>query len=254
MKTNYFFTTIFTLLFSVLIGQHTYAQIKILSVDPAGDTVTMKNFGGSTVDIASYRLCSLFSYRTLSSQTTVVNGSLNLAANAEVTVSAPNFLSLSTSAADLGLYLPTGNFSQPTSMVDFMQWGAGGLGRENVAVSKGIWTAGTFVNVAPPYAFTGNATDFGVNFWDTLLSVDDFETSSFDVFPNPTSSILHIELTSGVSGLTYQVFDILGKQIAAETLGAENLSQIDVSNWNSGLYLIKLSNGDKTETKRFIKQ
>ena len=255
MKTNYFFKIMLALFFTVALTSNVNAQIRILNVDPAGDTVTFKNFGGSTVNIASYRLCSLFSYKTLSSQTTVVSGSLNLAPDAEVTVFSENYLSLSTTAADLGLYLPTGNFGTAANMVDFMQWGAGGQGRENVAVAKGIWTAGTFVNVAPPYSFTGSAVDTGVTFWDTLLSVDDLEaTSSFTVYPNPTDTVLNIQMESNQIGLTYEVFDILGKQISSNTLENERLTQINVSNWNSGLYLIKISNGDTTETKRFIKQ
>lgn len=256
MKTNYLFKTIFTLVFTAILSLQVNAQqFKLLEVDPAADTVTIKNFGTTTVDIGSYRLCSIFSYRTLSSQTTVISGSLNLAPDAEVTVSIPNWLSLSASAADLGLYLPTGNFGVAANMVDFMQWGSGGIGRESVAVTAGFWTAGTFINIAPPYQFNGAATDFGVNFWQTLLSVDDLNaSSSFSVYPNPSSSVLNIELNGNQTGLSYQVFDVLGKQIITETLESGTLSQIDVSNWNSGLYLIKISNGDQTETKRFIKQ
>ena len=254
MKTNYFLKTVFTFLLAAFLGQQVNAQqFKLLVVDPAADTVTIKNFGSTTQNIGSYRLCSLISYRTLSSQTTVISGSLNLAPNDEVTVSIPNYLN--DTAADLGLYLPTGNFGTPANMIDFTQWGSGGNGRESVAVAKGIWTAGTFINVAPPYEFNGAATDFGVSFWDTLLSVNDVDGSSgFSVYPNPTNSILHIELNNSQTDLTYQVFDLLGKQIISEILEPGSASKIDVSSWNSGLYLIKISNGDTTETKRFIKQ
>jgi len=230
------------------------SQFKLVEVDPVADTVTIKNFGSTTEDIGAYRLCSLISYRTLSSQTTVVSGSLNLGPNDEVTVSISGDW-LDDTAADLGLYLPTGSFGSPANMIDFTQWGSSPNGRESVAVSKGIWTAGTFINVSPPYEFNGGSADFGVTFWDTLLSVDDLNaTSSFSLYPNPSSSILNIELNGNQTDLTYEVFDILGKQITSETFSNGNLSQIDVSNWNTGLYLIKLSNGDKTETKRFVKQ
>ncbi|MFT4612793.1 MAG: hypothetical protein ACJA1H_001723 [Glaciecola sp.] len=255
MKTNYIFKTVLTFLFTAFIGQEVNAQqFKLLVVDPVADSVTIKNFGTTTENVGSYRFCSLFGYRTLNSQTTVIDGSLNLAPGGEVTVSiSGNWLN--DSAADLGLYLPTGNFGTPANMVDFTQWGSGGNGRESVAVSKGIWTAGTFINVAPPYEFNGTVTDFGIGFWDTLLSVNDLETaSSFNVYPNPTNSILNIELNGSQSNLTFEVFDTLGKQIVIKTLDNGNLSQIDVTTWNSGLYLIKISNGDKTETKRFIKQ
>ena len=255
MKTNYFLKTAFTFLFTALLGQQVNAQqFKLLVVDPTADTVTIKNFGTTTEDVGAYRLCSLFSYKTLTSQTNVVSGSLNLAPNAEVTVSITGDW-LNNTAADLGLYLPTGNFGTAANMVDFTQWGSGGNGRESVAVSKGIWTAGTFINVAAPYEFNGAVGDFGVNFWSTLLSINDLDASSiFKVYPSPTNSILNIELSGSQTNLSYEVFDILGKQIVIKTLNPRNSSQIDVSTWNSGLYLIKLSNGDKTETKRFIKQ
>ena len=214
MKTNYLFKTVFTFLFVAFLGQQVNAQqFKLLVVDPVADTVTIKNFGTTTENVGAYRLCSLISYRTLSSQTTVVSGSLNLAPNAEVTVSiSGNYLN--DTAADLGLYLPTGNFGDPANMVDFTQWGSSPNGRENVAVSAGIWTAGTFINVAAPYEFNGGVADFGVNFWDTLLSVNNLEaSSSFNVYPNPSNSILNIELNGSQSNLTFEVFDILGKQI-----------------------------------------
>ncbi|TXE20004.1 T9SS type A sorting domain-containing protein [Psychroserpens burtonensis] len=254
MKTNYFLKAVFTLLFTSFLGQHVNAQqFKLLVVDPTADTVTIKNFGTTTENIGTYRLCSLFGYRTLSTQTTLVSGSFNLNPNAEVTVSIPNYLN--DTAADLGLYLPTGNFGVAANMLDFTQWGSSPNGRESVAVSKGIWTAGTFINVAAPYEFNGTVTDFGVNFWDTLLSIDELDTSSsFNVYPNPTNSILHIELNDSPTNVTYEIFDILGKQIISEILESGNSSKIDVSAWNSGLYLIKISNGDQTETKRFVKQ
>ena len=48
------------------------------------------------------------------------------------------------SAADMGIYLPEGRFSDPEALVDFVQWGAAGIGREAVADAKGIWQAGRF--------------------------------------------------------------------------------------------------------------
>ncbi|WP_460219580.1 T9SS type A sorting domain-containing protein [Psychroserpens sp. MEBiC05023] len=253
MKTNYITKTLFTLVTIAFVSANSYAQFRIVEVDPAADTVTIKNFGNTTENVGSHRLCSLITYRTLSSQTTIVEGSFNLAPNAEVTVSiAGNWLN--DSAADLGLYLPTGSFGVAANMIDFTQWGSGGNGREGLAVSNGFWTAGTFINVAPPYQFNGGATDFGVGFWDTLLSVNDLNTlSNLNLYPNPTSTVLHIETQNDASDLTYQVFDVLGKQIISGKAMENGLSQIDVSNLTNGLYLIQISSGDASETKRFVK-
>ncbi len=254
MKTNYISKTIVTFLFVAFLGQQINAQqFKLLVVDPTTDTVTIKNFGTTTQNVGNYRLCSLFSYRTISSQTTVVSGSLNLAPNAEVTITSSGFLN--DSGADLGLYLPSGGFGSAANMVDFMQWGTAGNGRESVAVSAGLWTAGTFINVAAPYEFNGSNADSGVNFWGTSLGVNDIDSvSSISLSPNPSNAILNIQLEGNPSQLKIEVFDILGKQIFTRSIENSNITQIEVSNWNNGVYLIKISNDGKVETKRFIKQ
>lgn len=252
MKKHYTFKIILCLGLIAFSLQDAYAQFRIVEVDPSADTVTIKNYGATTQDIGAYRLCALFGYRTLSSQTTVVSGLLNLAPDAEVTVSSPGFLN--NTASDLGLYLPSGSFGSPAAMEDFMQYGSGGNGRESVAVSKGIWTAGSFVSAAPPYEYTGNGAQNGFQFWDTSLGINDFNTTfGINLYPNPTRSLLNIEMKNNGDKLTFQVLDILGKQVLKGSLNSESLSQIDVSNIEHGLYMIKISTGDKSETKRFIK-
>jgi len=234
--------------------QKANAQFRLLEVDPAADTVTIKNFGTTTENVGDYRLCSLFGYRTLSSQTTVVDGSLNLAPNAEVTVSiSGNWLN--DTAADLGLYLPSGSFGLEENMVDFTQWGSANNGRENVAVDKGIWTAGTFINVAAPYEFTGNSTDTGVTFWGTLLSTENPDgVSKFNISPNPASLNLNIEIPSSIENATLRVYDLLGKKVLETEMSELQFISIDVSKWNTGIYIVRVSSDDVTQTKRFIKQ
>ena len=52
-----------------------------------------------------------------------------------------------------------------------MQWGSAGHQRESVAVAKGIWTAGTFVDLAAPFAYSGSGTENGAEQWITFRSV-----------------------------------------------------------------------------------
>ena len=97
----------------------TAAQVRIIEVNPVTETVKIRNFGSSTVDISNYRLCSRIVYRTLSTQTTVQTGSLMLASNSEVEVTV-NGTYMNDTSADLRLYLPTGSFASSANMVDFM--------------------------------------------------------------------------------------------------------------------------------------
>ncbi|MEJ6792859.1 MAG: T9SS type A sorting domain-containing protein [Lacinutrix sp.] len=88
------------------------------------------------------------------------------------------------------------------------------------------------------------------------LSTPNFDIpTKFSIFPNPSSSVMNISiptLTDG--GLKLEVFDVLGKKVYTEQLNTL-YSEINIANWNSGLYLVRLSspNQDITLTKRFVK-
>ena len=216
MKKKYYFKLILTLLFTLFIFSQTYAQVRITEVNPSTDAVTIHNFNPrGSIDISSYQLCSLFNYGTLGGMT-ITSGSLNLISGADVTVACTASFVLNNTAADLGLY-NSGSFGSTTAMEDFTQWGSGGNGRESVAVAKGIWSAGDFISVAAPYQYTGDGAQNGVTFWNTVLGIDDFENQiAFSIFPNPTASILNLQLSPSFVKGNVNVFDILGKQVLSK--------------------------------------
>lgn len=133
-----------TLLIVLLMaGMNAYSQLKLTYVNPVTDEIRIKNFGATSVDISNYRFCALFEYANLiEPSVTILNGDFNLATGEEVAVSWSASTGFNTSASDLGLYLPTGSFATASNMVDFMQHGVAGQGRENVANTAGLWVAG----------------------------------------------------------------------------------------------------------------
>ncbi|MFN5294142.1 MAG: T9SS type A sorting domain-containing protein [Flavobacteriales bacterium] len=152
-----------------LFSMGSVAQIRFTQVDPANAQITIQNFGMMAVDIQQYRLCALFEYASLSSgNVTVTSGSLNLDGGATVTVTWNASNGFNTSASDMGLYLPMGSFSDPNNMVDFMQYGDFGLGRENVADQAELWIAGTFLSGNGPWNYTGNGTENTIAFWSSV--------------------------------------------------------------------------------------
>ena len=249
MKKNYNLLFSLSLFFVMFLQMQTTAQVRIVEVDPATERVKLHNYGGSTVDISSYWFCTLFAYGQLNSMT-VLSGSLNLAAGSDVEVTSS--VALNNSAADLGLY-STPSFASSTAMQDFTQWGSGGNGRENVAVNKGIWTAGTFINLPAPYEYTGDGAQNGVSFWDTLLGIDDFSVNQFRILQDPSSSKLMLSLPRISGSITLDVFDVLGKKILTKEVSSIS-STIDVTKWNNGVYLVRLTADNATQTKRFVKQ
>jgi hypothetical protein len=145
----------------------TFAQgLRIVQVIPSQKTAVIKNFSGMTVNISTYQFCSMFNYTQLGGAAiTVVSGSLNLTAGSIVTVSWNTAGGMNINGADLCLYQPMPTFSNPAHMIDFVQWGSAGNGRENVAQAAGLWQAGTFVGGNGPMSFDGDPSAHGVQFW-----------------------------------------------------------------------------------------
>ncbi|NNK41012.1 MAG: T9SS type A sorting domain-containing protein, partial [Winogradskyella sp.] len=85
------------------------------------------------------------------------------------------------------------------------------------------------------------------------LSVTDFiPTGEFTISPNPSRNKLNVKLSSYNESLKLEVFDVLGKKIHMGKV--TNLeTTVNVSNWKSGVYLVRISNDNVSQTKRFIK-
>ena len=65
---------------------------------------------------------------------------------------------------------------------------------------------------------------------------------------------LQLQIPNGISNANVQVYDVLGKQVyTAKIFNIIEDSEIDVSNWNVGIYLVKISSDFGSITKRFIK-
>lgn len=82
---------------------------------------------------------------------------------------------------------------------------------------------------------------------------DLFQDDSFKISPNPSKNRLHIRLPKASPNLILEVFDVLGKRIHKSTITQLEAS-VDVSSWKTGVYLVKVSSKNETQTKRFVKQ
>ncbi len=118
------------------------ASVILNEVEYLGNSVEIFNNGDTAVDLSGYFLClGPGTYRQIGDLE--VEGDLNLAAGDYLVVSydMPNV------TGGLGLYIDNSGFGNAATLADFVQWGAAGSPREDVAVSAGIWTAGEFVPV-----------------------------------------------------------------------------------------------------------
>ena len=89
---------------------------------------------------------------------------------------------------------------------------------------------------------------------NTIIGVDEHHTSytnHFRVFPNPTKDHLYVEMDEDTHQTKYLILNVFGQIIDNGYLKPDK--KIDVSNLNSGSYLIKLLDEQGQSTSSFIK-
>lgn len=105
------------------------------------------------------------------------------------------------------------------------------------------------------YLFDGNddRVDIArVVFDNVTLGVVENSTKAFKVFPNPTDNILFIE-TFDRKIQKIELFDLQGRILKTINENKEKY-QIDISNFSSGTYLIKLSEEKGSQTIKVVKK
>lgn len=102
----------------------------------------------------------------------------------------------------------------------------------------------------------GTMTRILVTDLNAIVGIEDFKNTKFviGVYPNPTSKYLAIsdnELSA--ENLQYIIYDANGKKLMVGKLAGNEGKNIDVSSLPPGMYIINVSNGDKTYHNKFIK-
>ncbi|WP_299048901.1 choice-of-anchor V domain-containing protein [uncultured Polaribacter sp.] len=85
-----------------------------------------------------------------------------------------------------------------------------------------------------------------------VLGISEAQRLDFDLFPNPASDQLTIQLPSGSEQATVQFFDYLGRLALTQEISFGN-EEINVSNLNSGVYLLRVLSDDKIGSQKFVK-
>ena len=102
----------------------------------------------------------------------------------------------------------------------------------------------------------GQVEDYSVNIVAAAAISTIADTNSNEIlttvslYPNPTKDVLNIE-TNSISKLNYSVINYLGQVVKSGSI--EN-SSINVSNLNAGIYILQVNDGQKSVTKKFIKE
>lgn len=84
----------------------------------------------------------------------------------------------------------------------------------------------------------------------TSLSVDEFTKDDISVYPNPVLDRLNIKSITPVTSIS--IYNILGKMVK-DIQSDRPIKEIDMSSLSKGVYLVKVSANDKTQTIKVMK-
>ena len=120
--------------------------------------------------------------------------------------------------------------------------------------SDGVWTFGVGDFAAGQ---TGTLNSWYVEICETTitpLSIDDFDLANFSIFPNPNTGEFTLKLKSVSDKLDVEVYDIRGRSIYNNSFeNSYSLNQvINLNHIQAGMYLVKISDGERSATKKII--
>ena len=109
-----------------------------------------------------------------------------------------------------------------------------------------IWAVGSSTTYA--YHSIRGATALSVS-----LGISENNLLSFEMYPNPVSDLLNIQLPTGTEKAEVGVFDYTGRLVSSKTISS-NDTAIDVQQISKGIYMIRLAANNKIGVQRFIKK
>ncbi|WP_299064710.1 T9SS type A sorting domain-containing protein [uncultured Polaribacter sp.] len=106
----------------------------------------------------------------------------------------------------------------------------------------------SFVNKILSSSSGGSDYRTTYNYNEATVSLDDFNSIDFSVYPNPTSSVLNID-DRNFTIKNVSIFNVIGKKIVTSTK-----NKINLENLNKGVYILRVeSNTGSIATKRIVK-
>jgi hypothetical protein len=101
------------------------------------------------------------------------------------------------------------------------------------------------------YAYHGGNRGFTT--LSVTLGISENKLLSFEMYPNPASDVLNIQLPSGTDKAEVGVYDYTGRLVSSKTISS-NDSTLDVQNISKGIYILRVTTNTKIGVQRFIKK
>ena len=162
-------------------------------------------------------------------QTGIISGNIQVAES-----SVEQYSVIQTAGSTYTWFATGGNVGtgQGTNTVN-IQWGAAGVGQVSVIELDSMFCEGPTVTLDVTIG-----TSTGISFNNTALEID--------IYPNPASEFLHIEIENAAKVKEARILDAKGKSVYVQ----EGLEKINVAELPAGMYLLYLTTEDGRQIKR----
>ncbi len=92
-------------------------------------------------------------------------------------------------------------------------------------------------------------------FWFPAVGLTEVNSGSINLYPNPASTMVDVEIPNGITTGTVKVFDIVGKQINVIPFSNATMFSLNVSGLKQGIYYVTVSSTDgKNYVGKLIKE
>lgn len=94
--------------------------------------------------------------------------------------------------------------------------------------------------------------EFVNRIWNPGMSVNDMDGGiQVSIYPNPVKEILNLESASKIDKI--ELFDVNGKKVQSAK-PASNTAKINMNRLPAGIYVVKITAGDKTSSQKVVKK
>lgn len=127
---------------------------------------------------------------------------------------------------------------------------------QSISWNNGSSSALLSISQPGTYVLTGvnsngcSAVDSVVIISDPCVGLED-QAFTFEIYPNPTNSMLHIEFEGSLLDVTLRNME--GKLLSKTSVHTSPIT-LDMTNYPSGMYLLQLTGENHMQTQRVIKQ
>lgn len=146
----------------------------------------------------------------------------------------------------------TGSSASNDPSIEAVDWVGGDV--PSSTTSPRLWNLGSNMSSVRthPESWEGSLLNHigGPNPSQNTLSIGQNNLDNIAMYPNPVGDYLNIQMQGNLS-VDISIYDITGKKVYA----SNNVSSIvDISELNSGLYLVKLVSDERSITRKIIKK